>query len=80
MTGRYCCCIVYPKNPLHSYHGFVFCFITATVFIYGSLWLAKFNLKCKMQNGNAICKMGMYLNLPFSTRVQYLEQNENVII
>ncbi len=24
MTGRYCCCIVHPKHPLHSYHGFVF--------------------------------------------------------
>ncbi len=27
MTGRYCCCIVHPKHPLHSYHGFVFCFV-----------------------------------------------------
>ncbi len=27
MTGRYCFCIVHPKHPLHSYHGFVFCFV-----------------------------------------------------
>ncbi len=27
---------------------------------YGSICVAKFNLKCNMQNGNAICKMAMY--------------------
>ncbi len=42
-------------------------FIIATVFIYGSIWLAKFNLKCKMQNGNAICKICKknWVNCPF---------------
>ncbi len=27
---------------------------------YGSICVAKFNLQCNMQNGNAICKMAMY--------------------
>ncbi len=27
MTGRYRCCVVHPNHPLHSYHGFVFCFV-----------------------------------------------------
>ncbi len=61
MTGRYCCCIVHPKHPCILIMGlYSVLFITATAFIYGSLWLAKFNLKCKMQNGNAIFKMAMY--------------------
>ncbi len=29
MTGLNCCCTVHPKHPLHSYHGFVFCFINS---------------------------------------------------
>ncbi len=30
------------------------------VLFYGSICVAKFNLQCNMQNGNAICKMAMY--------------------
>ncbi len=53
-------------------------FINTTVFYYVSIWVEKYNLKCKMQNGNAICKMAMYLNLHFPIHVlQYLVQNEN---
>ncbi len=26
-NDRYCYRIVHPKHPLHSYHGFVFCFV-----------------------------------------------------
>ena len=28
--------------------------------LYGSIWVAIFNLKCNMQNDNAICKMVMH--------------------
>jgi len=27
--------------------------------LYGSIWVAIFNLKCNMQNDNAICKMAL---------------------
>ncbi len=41
MKGRCCCCIVHPKHPLHSYHGFVFCF----VYYRFSFYLWKLTLK-----------------------------------
>ncbi len=34
--------------------------------MYGSICVAKFNLKCNMQNGNEICQTEMYLNLHFT--------------
>ncbi len=49
MAGLSCCCILHPKHPLHSYHGFVFCFVYYRYSFY--LWkhmVAKFNVKCKM--------------------------------
>ncbi len=34
MTGRYCCCTVHPNHPLHSHHGFVFCFINYIFYLW----------------------------------------------